>query len=78
MLVPVRCFTCGKLIGDKYQEFTLRVREGQAPAQVLDALGLERYCCRRMILTNVDLIDQILPYYEALARRHAEFGGEAY
>jgi hypothetical protein len=31
-----------------------------------------------MILTNVDLIDQILPYYEALARRHAEFGGEAY
>ena len=26
----------------------------------LDALGLKRYCCRRMILTHVDLIENLL------------------
>lgn len=28
----------------------------------LDALGLKRYCCRRMILTHADLIDKLLAY----------------
>lgn len=73
MLMPIRCFTCGSLVGDKYAEFQKRVREGEDPGRVLDGLGLERYCCRRMLLSNVDVIDQIMPYYEALARRHAEF-----
>lgn len=27
--------------------------------QVLDALGLKRYCCRKHMLTHVDLIDKI-------------------
>ena len=26
----------------------------------LDELGLHRYCCRRMVLTHVDLIDKLL------------------
>lgn len=29
---------------------------------VLDQLGLKRYCCRRMLLTHVNLIDQLLNY----------------
>ncbi len=28
----------------------------------LDELGLTRYCCRRMILTHVDLITKLLNY----------------
>jgi DNA-directed RNA polymerase I, II, and III subunit RPABC5 len=30
--------------------------------QALDELGLKRYCCRRMILTHVDLISKLLNY----------------
>ena len=28
----------------------------------LDALGLQRYCCRRMLMTHVDLIEKLLTY----------------
>ncbi|MCK5773482.1 MAG: DNA-directed RNA polymerase subunit N [Thermoplasmata archaeon] len=62
MIIPVRCFTCGKVIGQLYDEFNLRVQGGEDAKKVLDELGLERYCCRRMFLTHVDLIDQIMPY----------------
>jgi len=73
MLKPIRCFTCGALIGDKYNEFSRRVKAGEEPGEALDSMNLKRYCCRRMLLTNVDIIDQVLPYYEALALRRAEF-----
>jgi len=63
MLVPIRCFTCGKLIGDKFTEFEGKVKGGEAPDKALDELGIKRYCCRRMMITSVDLIDQVLPYY---------------
>jgi len=42
------------------------VEEGAAPKSIqalaLDELGLDRYCCRRMILTHVDLISKLLNY----------------
>ncbi|KAA1083216.1 DNA-directed RNA polymerase II subunit L [Puccinia graminis f. sp. tritici] len=28
----------------------------------MDAVGLKRYCCRRMVLTHVDLIEKLLQY----------------
>jgi DNA-directed RNA polymerase subunit N len=28
--------------------------------KALDKLGLKRYCCRRMLLSHVELIDEIL------------------
>ena len=77
MLIPVRCFTCGSLIGDKYDDFKRLVGEGQDPGKVFDQLGLRKYCCRRMLLSNVDTIDQIIPFHEVLAKRHAEFSAEA-
>lgn len=73
MIIPVRCFTCGKVIADGYKDFKKRYDEYQkaleagekpkeTPEQILDDLGFERYCCRRMILTHVDLIGESAPY----------------
>ncbi|MEA1992915.1 MAG: DNA-directed RNA polymerase subunit N [Euryarchaeota archaeon] len=62
MIMPVRCFTCGKPIGHLYAEYTERIEAGEPAKDVLDSLGLERYCCRRMILTHAELIDEVLEY----------------
>ena len=62
MIVPVRCFTCGKVLADKYYEFKRRVEAGEDPGKVLDDLGVERYCCRRTLLSHVELIDQVMVY----------------
>ena len=81
MIIPVRCITCGKVIGDKYLYYKKEVektrKEMKLPDEmpildvssntiqktpegfVLDKLKLERYCCRRMMLSHVDLIDII-------------------
>ena len=76
MLAPVRCFTCGFLVGDKFAEFENRTQAGDDPAKVLDEMEIKRYCCRRMVLSNVDLVDQVIPYYESLAVRREEFKSE--
>jgi len=67
MLVPIRCFTCGSLVGDKFSTFQTRVKAGEEPAKVLDDLGVKRYCCRRMLISSVDVIDQVLPFFSRKA-----------
>ncbi|MFQ6087307.1 MAG: DNA-directed RNA polymerase subunit N [Candidatus Methanofastidiosia archaeon] len=62
MIIPIRCFTCGKPIGHLYEEYKERRRKGVKEKEILDSLGLERYCCRRMLLTHVDLLDEVLAY----------------
>jgi len=62
MIIPVRCFTCGKVIGGLYEEYLRRTQMGEKPEEVMDSLGLERYCCRRMFLTHVELADELAPY----------------
>ena len=69
MIIPVRCFTCGKLIGDSWEEFARRIKTGENPSDVLDSLGIKRYCCRRMILSNVEIIDEVLRFYEEAEKR---------
>ncbi len=64
MIIPVRCFTCGNVIGDKYEKFQDRVDQGQDPEEVLDDLGLNRYCCRKTVLTHADLIDEVVEQNE--------------
>lgn len=63
MMIPIRCFTCGGLIGDKFTSFQARVKAGEDPAKVLDDLSVKRYCCRRMLISSVDVIDQVLPFF---------------
>lgn len=76
MIIPVKCFTCGKVLADKYQYYLREVRkrkieQGEDPdkvvyltkdnvakaaeGEVLDNLGLTRMCCRRHMLTHVDI-----------------------
>jgi DNA-directed RNA polymerase subunit N len=74
MIIPVRCFSCGKVVGDKWEPFSKRVAAGESPKEVLDDLGVERYCCRRMLLSHVDLVDEILKFHEN--RETVEIRGE--
>jgi len=62
MIIPVRCFSCGKVIGHLYEDFKKRVEKGENPKKVLDDLGLERYCCRSVFLGNVDLIKKVAQF----------------
>jgi DNA-directed RNA polymerase I, II, and III subunit RPABC5 len=64
MLIPVRCFTCGKVTGTKWIPYQKLLEEGYTENDALDKLGLKRYCCRRILLTHVDLIDKMLQYEE--------------
>ncbi|MBW2963503.1 DNA-directed RNA polymerase subunit N [Candidatus Woesearchaeota archaeon] len=57
MMIPIRCFSCGKPVGHLWEEFKERTQKGEENKKVLDALGLERYCCRALFMGNVDLID---------------------
>ncbi len=63
MIIPIRCFSCGKLVGDKWEPFSKRVAAGEHPTEVLDDVGIDRYCCRRMLLSHVELIDNILEFH---------------
>ena len=75
MIIPVRCYSCGRVIGDKWAYFEKKRSEKLAKSKaetishaevrdvamgdVLDKLGLDLYCCRAAMLTNVSLMDVI-------------------
>ncbi|MCQ2069826.1 MAG: DNA-directed RNA polymerase subunit N [archaeon] len=61
MIIPVRCFTCGKVVGSAYPEYAKRIKMSgeEASKQILDDMGFERYCCRRMIVAHANLIGEI-------------------
>jgi DNA-directed RNA polymerase subunit N len=61
MEFPVRCFTCGAVIGHLYGDYKKGMEE-KPPAQVLDEMGIERYCCRRMFVSHVEGIETIKKY----------------
>ena len=59
MIIPIRCFSCGKPIGQFCEEYKKRVAEGEKSGTVLDELGLERFCCRSMFIGQEDYIELI-------------------
>ena len=76
MIIPVKCFTCGKVLADKYNYYLSQVRKIKESRDMdvnkvvyltkefidktpegedLDKLGLTKMCCRRHLLTHVDI-----------------------
>lgn len=74
MIIPVRCFTCGKVIGDKwnkYKELTASSTNNDTiffknkdcvVVEAFEKLGLKRICCKRMFLGHVENIDNMLKH----------------
>lgn len=70
MIIPMRCFTCGKEIADLwpiYCEVKERCKddnltETQTHDELNKALKLKRFCCKRMLITHVEIIDQLIKY----------------
>lgn len=77
MIIPVKCFTCGKVLGDTYLYYIKEVTKEKlkkgdkvdeviylteknakktAEAKILDKLGYNKLCCRRHMLTHVDIV----------------------
>ena len=83
MIIPIRCFTCNKVISDKWIPFIEKVNEKKSndkttdikdldieyidlknpkksiECKVLDEMGIHKYCCRRMMISNVHMISYI-------------------
>ena len=54
-------FIQNDMVHNKKKRFTdiEELENKTVEGKILDELGLKRYCCRRMILSHVDLIDKI-------------------
>jgi DNA-directed RNA polymerases I, II, and III subunit RPABC5 len=54
MLIPVRCFTCNKVIAQLWKRYCELLAAGEPEHLALDRVGLKRYCCRRMFISHYD------------------------
>jgi len=59
MIIPCRCFSCGKPVAHLWEQYKERIAKGETKKKVMDELGLERFCCRSLFLTHIDLLDDI-------------------
>jgi len=53
VMFPIRCFSCGAVIGEVYEEYRSRLLKGEDPKKILDDLGIKKYCCRRMFISHM-------------------------
>ena len=59
MIIPIRCFSCGKPVGHLWEDYKKKIESGEPSKKVLDELGLDRYCCRALFLGHVDLLETV-------------------
>ncbi len=62
MLIPVRCFSCGIVIADRWKKYKELIEEGKSVEEALNDIKLTRYCCRRMFVSHVELIEEVAPF----------------
>lgn len=80
MIIPVKCFTCGKVLADKHVYYIEQIRKRKIEknglescninsvsyldisnvqktieGEVMDELSLYKMCCRRHMLTHVNI-----------------------
>lgn len=60
-LPPVRCFTCGRVLGLKWDRYFKLLQEGKHEKTAMDEVGIppRQYCCRALMLTTIDDSDKI-------------------
>jgi DNA-directed RNA polymerase subunit N (RpoN/RPB10) len=71
MIIPIRCFTCGRVMADicdYYENEKAKLEDNKNvdplyknfekihTGKILDKLGLKRYCCRRNLIANIDMM----------------------
>ena len=56
MIIPIRCFSCGKPIAHLYNQYKEMVKAGKTPKEALDELGVKRMCCRAQFLGHSDVL----------------------
>ena len=73
MIIPVRCFTCNKVLGDSYEKYKFLEKKQEIKEtdtiqdsinqnnkiEIFKKVGVERYCCIRHLISQVDLVEQI-------------------
>ncbi|SVA12141.1 uncharacterized protein METZ01_LOCUS64995 [marine metagenome] len=69
MIIPIRCFTCGTLIADKYKTFLKELEKKEKKEnidsqnrnleEIFKKLKLKRYCCRRMLYTQSNILNKL-------------------
>ncbi|MCL4362423.1 MAG: DNA-directed RNA polymerase subunit N [Candidatus Parvarchaeum sp.] len=52
-MIPMRCYSCGKPLSQYWEKYKEGIAE-KSPKEVLDELGIKRYCCRAVFLGTVD------------------------
>ena len=62
MIIPVRCFTCGKILGNKWTPYQDAIKNGKTANDALNELGVKKYCCRSIMLSHVPVIDNLLKF----------------
>ena len=57
-LPPVRCVTCGKVLGNLWNEYQEKIQSGVSIEQALNDVGLRRYCCRLRLRNPFKVVDR--------------------
>lgn len=60
-MLEVRCYTCNHVVGHLWTPF-VRMRTTHTGKERLDELGLTRMCCRRMLLSHVPVVDDLVTF----------------
>ena len=59
MIIPVRCFSCGKPIGQLYEKYKKLIESGKTQKEAEEEVGLKRMCCRAQFLGHSDVLPLI-------------------